>query len=264
VAFWTSDTGSNPIPVRAVPTAAVPLRLWQRFILPWRSALLEVRFFLPALLSVGFRLPKVLGPFNGVPWASPMWGGGSNSHPRFHSQVFSTSQWFPSRPKVCGLVSCHYRSWDPPFRAFPSQGSRVSLEIAGSLAVIHRRAVVRRAFAFYSRFHRLPLAQLPGFPASYGLPFHEPRSVFRSSWAWLDGLTSFRQLHLLRSFPPLVNPLRRPWVAPPPPLDALLGSSPSKLSPATPRVLYPSGSRGSRPASSSWDSVALLKGPVTP
>ena len=76
--------------------------------------------------------------------------------PRFRSQAFSTSQRFPSRPELCGLVSCHNRSWDPPFRAFPSQGSRSSLEVAGSPAVIHRRAEVRCASPCHSWLHRLP------------------------------------------------------------------------------------------------------------
>jgi len=37
--------------------------------------------FQPADLSDGVRLPEVLGPFNGIPWASPVWGGLSNSTP---------------------------------------------------------------------------------------------------------------------------------------------------------------------------------------
>jgi hypothetical protein len=58
--------------------------------------------------------------------------------PRFRSQVFSTSQRFPSHPKLCGLVSCRNHSWNLPFRAFPSQGSRTPLGATYSLAVIHQ------------------------------------------------------------------------------------------------------------------------------
>jgi hypothetical protein len=93
------------------------------------------------------------------------------------------------RPGPCGLVSCHYRPWDPPFRAFPSQGSRSPLEVASSLAVIHRRAEMSLGLAVHRWFHRLPRrwTQSPGFPSDYGLRFHEPRLVFPSTWAWLSG-----------------------------------------------------------------------------
>lgn len=57
---------------------------------------------------------------------------------------------------MCGPVSCHDRPWDPPFRAFPSQRSRSSLEVAGSLAVIHRPAEVYRASPCHRWFHRRP------------------------------------------------------------------------------------------------------------
>jgi hypothetical protein len=146
------------------------------------------------------------------------------SQPRFRSQVFSTSQRFPGRSELCGLVSCHNRPWDPPFRAFPSQGSRSSLEVAGSLAVIHRCAEVRCALPFtpgFPDFHAF--TQLPGSPSDYGLRFNKPRLVSLSSWALLSGFTSFRQLHLLRSFPPPVRPFLQPWVAPPLPVVSLLG-----------------------------------------
>jgi hypothetical protein len=65
-------------------------------------------------------------------------GVGCPVPPRFRSQVFSTSQRFASTPELRGLVSCRSHSWDPPFRAFPSQESRTPLGVACSLAVIHR------------------------------------------------------------------------------------------------------------------------------
>mgnify|MGYP003572178373 CR=1 FL=1 len=76
--------------------------------------------------------------------------------PRFRSQAFSTSQRFPSRPKLRGLVSCHNRSWDPPFRAFPSRGSRASLEVA--LLPCSYPPACRSAlgFAVHPQFHRRP------------------------------------------------------------------------------------------------------------
>jgi hypothetical protein len=55
-----------------------------------------------------------------------------------------------------GLVSCHNRSWDPPFRAFPSRRSRAPLEAAGSPAVIRRRAETRCSTPCHRWFHRRP------------------------------------------------------------------------------------------------------------
>jgi len=75
------------------------------------------------------QLPWGSVPFNGIPRASPMWSRLPRP-PRFRSQVFSTSQRFPSRPEFRGLVSCRNRSWDSPFRVFPSQESRAPLEAA--------------------------------------------------------------------------------------------------------------------------------------
>jgi hypothetical protein len=49
---------------------------------------------------------------------------------------------------------------------------------------------------------------LPGSPSSYGFPFHRPEPTSRVSWASCGGLTSFRQLHPLRSLPPLVRPFQ--------------------------------------------------------
>jgi len=60
------------------------------------------------------------------------------------------------------------------------------------------------------------LARLPGSPSSYGLPFARPRSTSRLPWAPCGGFTSFRQLHPLRSFPPLVRPFQPLRVAPRP------------------------------------------------
>jgi len=76
--------------------------------------------------------------------------------PRFRSQVFSTSQRLHSQPKIRSLVSCCSRSWDSPFRVFPSQKSRTPLEATNSLAVIHWCAE-RQPLDTYSRqFPRRP------------------------------------------------------------------------------------------------------------
>jgi hypothetical protein len=61
-----------------------------------------------------------------------------------------------SNSEFRGLVSCRNRSWDPPFRAFPSQRSPTPLEAACSPAVIHPRAVVHRLTPYHRRFRRTP------------------------------------------------------------------------------------------------------------
>jgi hypothetical protein len=127
--------------------------------------------------------------------------------PRFRSQVFSTSQRFPSRPKFRGLVSCHNRSWDSSFRDFPSQKSQTPLEIHSapvwlSTAVLKRRLPVLVAAGF-SDVHAF--TQLPGFSTDYGLPFHapertlpgQPGSERRNSFRFAS-FTHFEALILLR------------------------------------------------------------------
>jgi hypothetical protein len=74
--------------------------------------------------------------------------------------------------------------------------------------------------AGFPDFHAF--TQLPGSPNDYGLRFHKPRLVSLSSWALLSGVTSFRQLHLLRSFPPPVRPFLQLRVAPRLPVVSLL------------------------------------------
>jgi len=65
------------------PQLPFPFAVKQRFILPWRLSLLEcsLPLGLPSC-RLAFRLPEVLGPFNGIcASASPVWGGVSASTP---------------------------------------------------------------------------------------------------------------------------------------------------------------------------------------
>lgn len=58
--------------------------------------------------------------------------------------------------------------------------------------------------ASFTDFHAF--TQLPGSPADYELPFHEPKLAFRLLWTLINGVASFGQLSLLRSFVPSTNP----------------------------------------------------------
>jgi hypothetical protein len=155
----------------------------------------------PPDLSVGVDSSELSRPFNGILGRAP-YGAGCLRPPWFRSQAFSTSQRFPGRSEFHGLVSCRNRSWAYSFRAFPSQDSRNPLSgPVNSLAVIHHRAGGHDARPYQPRFHRRPrlAAQLPGSPATYGSPFHEPKPASRSPWATRCGTPPFRQLHPLRS-----------------------------------------------------------------
>jgi len=81
---------------------------------------------------------EVLRPFGGFPPTSPVCDD-SSLPSRFRSQVLSTSQRFPGRSKLRGLVSCRR----PPLGFDPSEPcssprSRTLLRAASSLAVLHR------------------------------------------------------------------------------------------------------------------------------
>jgi hypothetical protein len=182
--------------------------------------------------------------------------------PRFRSQAFSTSQRFPGTPELRGLVSCHNRSWDPPFRAFPSQGSRTPLEAAGFLAVIHRRAVTRWTSPFAGRFPERPRSRaVAWFPDRLWTPF--PRAEAR--FPVVPGLAQ-----RTRSVPPAspTSKLCSPCETVPETLGCPAASGrdsrgfcPSKLSPPTPRILDPPRPQGPEHAPSSEDSGARHEGP---
>jgi len=126
------------------------------------------------------------------------------------------SQRFPSRPELCGPVSCHDRPWDPPFRASPSRRSRSSLEVASSLAVIHQPAEVHRVAPCHRWFHRLPR-------------FHAVAWVPQRLW------TSFPWAEA--QFPVVLGSTRRSHLVPPASPTSEL-SSPRETVPAT--LGYPS------------------------
>ena len=94
-------------------------------------------------------------------------------------------------------IACPSRGRQLPCSYPPVCGS------ASSLAV-HRR------FPRRPRFHAVAW-----FPRRLWSPFPRARElVSRSSWARSGGVASFRQLHLLRSLPPLARPFQLPRVAP--------------------------------------------------
>jgi len=76
------------------------------------------------------------------------------------------------------------------------------------LAVIHQRAEAYCPFALsplVSPTRTLSRVCLVS-PSNYELPLFKPKLASKSFWAPFSGVTSFRQLHLFRSFYPLTNP----------------------------------------------------------
>lgn len=199
---------------------------------PFRLDQLPWDFLIPSTASLGLAPSGVGCPFP----------------PRFRSQVFATSQRFPSMPELRSLVSCRSHSWDRPFRAFPSQELRTPLGVACSLAVIYR-VLGRAARTFSPAVSPTPESlhtRWPGSPSGYELPFLGPRSNLsqpvtaltgRSSfgswspWVRGDGLGPFRDftcfeasrsscesVHVRRELPHAARPLLS-WVSAPPELS---------------------------------------------
>jgi hypothetical protein len=95
-----------------------------------------------------------------------------------------SSQRFPSRPKVCGLVSDRTVRGIPPFRVFPSReiadASRRSLAPLRLSTNVRRRVVRVLVTCGFPDVHAF--TRLPGSPAGYELPFHAPKRASRSPW----------------------------------------------------------------------------------
>jgi hypothetical protein len=174
--------------------------------------------------------PEILLPFNGIPWASPA-RGGSSLPPRFRSQAFSTSQRFPSRPKLHGLVSCRNRSRDSSLQSFPLAGDRFPLSRQpGSLAVIHRRAETHDSSSCHLRFRRLPRVDaVAWFPRRLWASFPRAEARFPVTLKvelWNRPVPPASPASKLLSLPRVRS--RPDRVSPHQPADTLLGFVPSR------------------------------------
>jgi len=201
------------------------LRRW--FILQWSRSLSEfLATSRPSDPSVG---PTSLRFFSlqRCPSGEPHIGRVVQPPSWFRSRAFPTPQRFRSKPELRGLVSCRNRSWDSPFRAFPSLG--IAHPSRSALASLQLSTSVLKRTA---RFSSAPASPTPTLsrsclvpPDAYGSPFHAPKRASRSPRAPNSRTVPFRQLHLLRSLDPpaspfapaRVTPNRRPllsWVSP--------------------------------------------------
>lgn len=188
--------------------------------------------------------PKVSRPFDGVPRASPV-RGGSSLPPRFRSQVFSTSQRFPGRLELSGLVSCRNHPWAwPSPRSAPSELSprKNRAPLSGSPAPLRSSARVRRRRSPGRSPRVSPTAPTRAsarrpawFPARLWAPFprapwlrRAPRTRFPVTLGPTSGVAPFRGVHPLRSLVPPANPFTTDRVAPGPPVAALLEFVPSE------------------------------------
>jgi hypothetical protein len=135
---------------------------------------------------------------------------------RFRSQAFSTSQRFPSKSEFHGPVSCRNRSWAFLLQSLPLTG--IAHPSRGHMLPCSHPPACRSApLATLSPTvspNAHAFARLPGSPDDYGSPFREPKPTSRSPWVSSGGITSFRQLHLLRSLDPPVSPFAPRRVSP--------------------------------------------------
>jgi hypothetical protein len=128
------------------------------------------------------------------------------SSPRFRSQVVSTSQRFPSRPKLRSLVKPH------PFGSFPSEfsprSSRAHLSEPLAPLWLSTRVQSRTARRLVTVCFQgpPPCGRVAISPDGYGLPFGLPRYASRSPWALSSRVASYRWLHPLRSLVPPTSP----------------------------------------------------------
>jgi hypothetical protein len=169
----SSSTSDAPrsVSVRGLTGAAGPLHLAAEAHSPVEPIPSRARHSLPADRPAGRSdSPELSGPFDDITRPSPV-GGGTSPPPRFRSQVFATSQRFPSRAELRGLVSCRSRPWDSsPSERSPRPGSRTPLEAASSLAVIHRRPATYHPPPFAAGFPDARVARRGGLvpPATMG------------------------------------------------------------------------------------------------
>jgi len=156
--------------------------------------------------------------------------------PRFHSQVFSTSQWFPGKPSFRGFISRRNRSWDLPSERSPRKNCAPLSGPPCSLAVIHPPAVANHLCLIATGLADVhAFTQLPDFlPATMDFFSTNPKACFPVALDADDGAAAFSELHLFRSFVPLANPFAIDASCPSPTADALLGFSSLECSPTTP------------------------------
>jgi hypothetical protein len=178
----------KPFPDHRSPTSS------REFIPPWIESPPESLAtsrppdcFQPGPTSLGFP-----APFNGIPALAPF-GAGHPSPLRFRSQVFSTSQRFPSKLGFHGLVSCRNRSWVSLLQSFPlaeivypSRGHLLPRSYPPALRPVSRKVLLTARFP---DVHALDA--VAWFPARLWVPFPLTfRRVSRSPWVQL-GIRAF-------------------------------------------------------------------------
>jgi hypothetical protein len=180
---------------------------------------------------LAFRLPQVLGPFNGIPRACPTVR--RVVRPRLGSALgFSQPlSGFLAVPSFAAMFRAATVPGILPSELSPRR-DRVPLSRPPcSPAVIHQHAIVHRLCALSP-----PVSSTPTLTRSclsprdgYELPFHGPRPASRLLWAPSSRITTFCQLHLLRSFPPPTSPFSTSPGCPVLVADTLLVLFPSRV-----------------------------------
>jgi len=147
---------------------------------PVKSAPFRVSCHIPAVRPGGRTdFPEIPRSYNDVTRVAPH--GVDRLLPlRFRSQAFSTSQRFPGKPELRGLVSCRSHSWTLLLQSFPL--TRMAHPSRGRWLPCGYPPACRDVAAalFAARFtDSRTLAQSPGSPTDYGLPFRAPKRTSR-------------------------------------------------------------------------------------
>lgn len=152
------------------------------------------RHLLPAQpVGTGASSLGVSSPFNDTTWTSPVRRASCPTSLRFRSQAFSTSQRFPSKSRLRGLVSCPNRSWASPLESFPHRDRELlseplaPLQLSTDLRKRTPRDLSRPVSPTSTSHYR---TRQPGSPGRYELPFHG-RNRFPVT---LDGASCDRSL----------------------------------------------------------------------
>jgi len=223
----------------------------------------SVRFLLTSRLRRRFDSQRSRVPSTTSLGLAP-WEPGCPDPARFRSQVFATSQRFPSTPELCGLVPCRCRPWDPSLQSFPLDEDRLPLSRPHaplqSSTRVRRRTTQHRSPCGFTDFHAF--ARLPGSPSTMdflssgrGPPPGRPGSCAVNS----PRSASFT---CFEAFLPSPSPFAATSGCPGVAGRCSLGlPAPPKLSPPTPRILRPAQTRRSAHEPSSEDSGSRPEGP---
>jgi hypothetical protein len=215
--------------------------------LPCSMALTESLRFLLSLPTCrpAYDFPRLSCPFNGIPLVSPIMKRAVHSRLGSALRLSQPLSGFLATPGLRGLVSCRNRSWDLPPECSPRKDRRASRRRLAPLP-LSTRLPWRAALVLSPLVSPTPTLSRSCLvpPATMSSLSTCPKARFPVALDSNSETALYSALHRLRSLDPLTNPFAIDSSCPSPTADTLLGFSPLKLSPTTPRSLDPPEPRG--------------------